>query len=43
VPYDILISDLSFKVDHTPTKLSDAQELIAGIKKIQQDNKIVVF
>lgn len=42
-PYDLLISDLSFKTDHRENKLSSGEELIAAVKKIQPDIKTVVF
>ena len=42
-PYDMLISDLSFKTDHRENKLTSGDELIAAIKKIQPDIKIIVF
>ncbi|HEY6143994.1 MAG TPA: response regulator [Flavobacterium sp.] len=42
-PYDLLISDLSFKTDHRENKLNSGEELIAAIKKIQPDIKIIVF
>lgn len=43
VPYDLLISDLSFKVDHRETKLKSGEELVEAVKQIQPDIKIVVF
>ena len=42
-PYDLLISDLSFKIDHRENKLTSGDELIAAVKKIQPDIKIIVF
>jgi two-component system, NarL family, captular synthesis response regulator RcsB len=42
-PYDLLISDLSFKTDHRENKLTSGDELIAAIKKLQPDIKIIVF
>lgn len=42
-PYDLLISDLSFKPDHRQTKLSCGDELIEAVKKIQPDIKTIVF
>jgi len=42
-PYDLLISDLSFKTDHREDKLTSGDELIAAVKKVQPDIKIVVF
>jgi DNA-binding NarL/FixJ family response regulator len=43
VPYDLLISDLSFKADHRETKLKSGEELVEAVKQIQPDIKIVVF
>jgi two-component system, NarL family, captular synthesis response regulator RcsB len=43
VPYDLLISDLSFKTDHQENKLNSGDELIAAVKKLQPNIKIVVF
>jgi two-component system capsular synthesis response regulator RcsB len=42
-PYDLLISDLSFKTDHRENKLTSGEELIAAVKKIQPLLKTVVF
>jgi two-component system capsular synthesis response regulator RcsB len=42
-PYDLLISDLSFKPDHRENKLTSGDELIAAVKKLQPDIKIIVF
>ena len=42
-PYDLLISDLSFKTDHRENKLNSGEELIEAIKKIQPDIKTIVF
>jgi two-component system capsular synthesis response regulator RcsB len=42
-PYDLLVSDLSFKTDHRENKLNSGDELIAAIKKIQPDIKTIVF
>lgn len=43
VPYDLLISDLSFKTDHRDTILGSGEALIEAIKKVQPDLKIIVF
>jgi two-component system capsular synthesis response regulator RcsB len=43
VPYDLLISDLSFKADHRETILKSGEELVEAVKKIQTDIKIIVF
>jgi DNA-binding NarL/FixJ family response regulator len=42
-PYDLLISDLSFKTDHREDKLKSGEELIAAVKKIQPNLKTIVF
>ena len=43
VPYDLLVSDLSFKTDHRENKLNSGEELIAAAKKVQPDLKTIVF
>lgn len=43
VPYDLLVSDLSFKTDHRENKLNSGEELIAAVKKVQPDIKTIVF
>jgi DNA-binding NarL/FixJ family response regulator len=42
-PFDLLISDLSFKTDHRENQLNSGDELIAAVKKLQPTIKIVVF
>jgi two-component system capsular synthesis response regulator RcsB len=42
-PYDLLISDLSFKQDHRENVLNCGDELIEAVKKIQPDIKTIVF
>ncbi|WP_338645688.1 response regulator [Flavobacterium sp. KS-LB2] len=42
-PYDLLISDLSFKPDHRENKLSSGEELIEAAKKVQPNIKTIVF
>lgn len=42
-PYDLLISDLSFKADHTKTILHSGEELVQAVKKIQPEIRIVVY
>ena len=42
-PYDLLISDLSFKADHRETQLNSGDELIAAVKKLQPTIKTIVF
>ena len=43
VPYDLLISDLSFKTDHSENKLNSGEELIEAVKIAQPDIKTIVF
>lgn len=42
-PFDLLISDLSFKPDHRNEKLQSGEELIRAVKKLQPDIKVLVF
>jgi two-component system, NarL family, captular synthesis response regulator RcsB len=42
-PFDLLISDLSFRKDHRNEKLQSGMELIRAVKKIQPNLKILVF
>ena len=42
-PYDLLISDLSFKQDHRDNKINNGEELIALTKKTQPNIKAIVF
>jgi DNA-binding NarL/FixJ family response regulator len=42
-PFDLLICDLSFKNDFHKNKLSTGEELIAAVRKVQPNIKIVVF
>lgn len=42
-PYDLLISDLSFKTDHRENKLTSGEELIEAVKKVQPDIKTIIF
>ena len=42
-PYDLLISDLSFKPDHRENKLNSGEELIEAVKKVQPNIKTIVF
>ncbi len=42
-PYDLLVSDLSFKTDHRKTQLNSGDELIAAVKKLQPTIKTIVF
>ncbi|MFD1601926.1 response regulator [Flavobacterium artemisiae] len=42
-PYDLLISDLSFKSDHRKTTLNSGEELIEAANKVQDNLKKIVF
>ncbi len=42
-PYDLLISDLSFKKDHVPQKLTSGIALIEEVRKEFPNLKIIVF
>jgi response regulator RpfG family c-di-GMP phosphodiesterase len=42
-PYDLLISDLSFKSDHRKIGLSDGEDLIKAINDVQPSLKKIVF
>ncbi|MFV8379364.1 response regulator [Flavobacterium sp. LB3R33] len=42
-PYNLLISDLSFKPDHRENKLNSGEELIEAVKKVQPNIKTIVF
>jgi two-component system capsular synthesis response regulator RcsB len=42
-PYDLLISDLSFKSDHREIKLASGEELIAAVNHVQPKLKKIVF
>ncbi len=41
-PFDLLISDLSFKADHRKVTIESGDQLIAWVKKQQPDLKIIV-
>ncbi|MEM8522610.1 response regulator [Flavobacterium sp. PL12] len=43
LPYDLVISDLSFKRDHRDDKLTSGEELIEAIKKVQPTIKTIIF
>ena len=43
VPYDLLISDLSFKPDHREIRLTSGEELIEAVRKVQPDLKTIIF
>jgi len=42
-PFDLLITDLSYKADHRENKLNSGEELIAAVKKAQPDIKVIVY
>jgi DNA-binding NarL/FixJ family response regulator len=42
-PYDLLISDLSFKTDHRENRLNSGEELIEAVKIAQPGIKTIVF
>ncbi len=43
VPYDLLITDLSFDKDHIVQKINSGQELITEARKIQPNLKVIAF
>ncbi|WP_303318513.1 response regulator [Flavivirga abyssicola] len=43
MPFDLLITDLSFKEDHHSRDVKSGTELIEQVKKIQPDLRIIVF
>jgi DNA-binding NarL/FixJ family response regulator len=42
-PFDLLISDLSFKSDHQVNQLNSGQELVEAVKVLFPELKIIVF
>lgn len=42
-PYDLIISDLSFKTKYNTTKLNTGEEFIAAVKRMQPNIKMIVF
>lgn len=42
-PYDLLISDLSFKKDHREVKITCGDELVEKVREIQPDIKIIAY
>lgn len=42
-PYDLLISDLSFKKDHREVKIANGDELIQKVREIQPNIKIIAY
>ena len=43
VPYDLLISDLSFETDGTIQKLTSGEALVKAVREVFTDLKIIVF
>jgi len=43
LPYELLITDLSFKMDSKSGKLNSGEELIEAVKKIDSEIKIIAF
>ena len=42
-PYDLLISDLSFKTDHREVKIINGDELVQKVRELQRDIKIITY
>ncbi|UUV20241.1 helix-turn-helix domain-containing protein [Paenimyroides aestuarii] len=42
-PFDLLISDLSFKTDHQKTELKSGEELVQAAKELQPEIKIIIY
>lgn len=42
-PYDLLISDLSFKTDHREVKIANGDELIQEVRNLQPPIKIIAY
>ena len=42
-PYELLITDLSFKSDHRDEKYTSGEELIAALSKVQPSLKVIVY
>ncbi|MCL9804490.1 response regulator [Flavobacterium amniphilum] len=42
-PFELLVSDLSFKADHRDTVLKSGEELIAEVKKVYPHIKVIAF
>ncbi|GAA4278586.1 response regulator transcription factor [Aquimarina mytili] len=43
IPYDLLITDLSFALDYKKHHITTGKQLIEEVKKVQPDIKIIVF
>ncbi|MEN2401494.1 response regulator [Flavobacterium sp. MC2016-06] len=42
-PFDLLISDLSFKKDHRETNIANGDELVQKVRELQPNIKIIVY
>lgn len=42
-PYDLLISDLSFKTDHREVKIATGDELVQKVRELQPNIKIIAY
>lgn len=42
-PYDLLISDLSFKADHRKPEIANGDELVQKVRELQPDIKIIAY
>ncbi|MEP7095023.1 MAG: response regulator [Flavobacterium sp.] len=42
-PYDLLISDLSFKPDHRKAEITNGDELVKKVRALQPDIKIIAY
>lgn len=42
-PYDLLISDLSFKTDHREVKITNGDELVQKVRELQPNIKIIAY
>jgi len=42
-PYDLFISDLSFKTDHREVKIASGDELIQNVRELQPTIKIIAY
>ncbi|SHM14030.1 response regulator [Flavobacterium saccharophilum] len=42
-PYDLLISDLSFKTNHREVKIANGDELVQKVRELQPDIKIIAY
>ena len=42
-PYDLLISDLSFKTDHREVKITSGDELVQKVRELQPEIKIIAY